>query len=254
MSVSQEIFHDALLDSAREVPVGLSDGLGRPAGRRFSVYRNNVAVSLTEALELSFPAIVKLIGGENFKKVAGLFLRQTPPSTPMLSQYGAEFPGFLEGFEPLSHLGYLPDVARLEQAVRAAYHAADSTPVDAAMLQTLSPEELAQVRMNLAPAVRLVRSPWPVHAIWAFNMEEGAPKPQPGGQVVLITRPEFDPQLTPIGAGAAAFVEALLAGDALSEANDKALATDDSFDLSQTLAVLLGGKAITDIETGDTSE
>ncbi|MCR9114506.1 MAG: DNA-binding domain-containing protein, partial [Rhodobacteraceae bacterium] len=101
MIVDQTEFHDALLDAARTVPEGLQDGQGRPAGNRFSVYRNNVAVSLTEALEVSFPAIVKLIGEENFKKVAGLFLRRHPPTTPMIMYYGAEFPAFLEPFEPL---------------------------------------------------------------------------------------------------------------------------------------------------------
>ncbi len=253
MSVSQDTFHDALLDSARAVPAGLSDGLGQPAGSRFSVYRNNVAVSLTEALEISFPAIVKLIGEENFKKVTSLFLRRHPPTTPMMSQYGAEFPAFLEKFEPLKHLGYLPDVARLEQALRVAYHAADGAPANADVLQSLTPEQLAEVRMTLAPAVRIVRSPWPIHAIWAFNLEEGAPKPEPGGQIVLITRPEFDPLMTPIGAGTAAFIEALQSGETLADANEKALEHDASFDLSQALAVLLGGQAITDIKTGDTS-
>jgi len=250
MTVTQSTFHDALLDSARPVPAGLTDGRGRPAGRRFSVYRNNVAVSLTEALEVSFPAIVQLIGAENFKKVAGIFLRRHPPKTPMMMQYGADFPAFLEGFEPLAHLGYLPDVARLEQALRLSYHAADANPADPAVLQTLPPDALAEVRLGLAPAVRLVRSPWPVHAIWAFNLENG-PKPQAVAQNVLITRPEFDPQMTPVDDGSAVFVAALANGAALGPAHDSAAEAAPEFDLSATLALLLSSQAISDITTGD---
>ena len=44
-------------------------------------------------------------------------------------------------------------------------------------------------------ATRLIRSRHPVHAIWAYTMENG-PKPQAGGQNVLISRPEYDPAMT----------------------------------------------------------
>jgi len=253
MSVDQSVFHDALLDAATPVPEGLTDGRGRPAGKRFDIYRNNVAVSLTEALELSFPCIRRLIGEENFKRVAGVFLRRHPPRTPMLMQYGDDFPAFLKGFDPLSHLGYLPDVARLEQALRLSYHAADATPADAEQLARIPPETLADTRLVLAPAVRLVRSDWPVHAIWAFNMEDG-PKPQPGAQDVLITRPALDPAMTVIDAGTATFVAALLDDQSLGTAHQCATDTAADFDLATALSLLLGGGAISHIHpAGDIS-
>lgn len=246
MSVSQTRFHTALLDPDQPVPEGLSNGQGSPAGSRFAVYRNNVAASLTEALELSFPAIVKLIGEGNFRILAGVFLRQHPPSVPMLSQYGAEMPVFLGTFQPLAHLGYLPDVARLEQALRLSYHAADSAPIDPASLGALPPEALATTRFTLAPALRLLRSSWPIHAIWAFNLEDG-PKPPPEAQNVLVLRPEFDPELTVVSNGTSDFIEALLAGQTLTDANDLALAVEPEFDLSQALGLLLSGQAITQL-------
>ena len=253
MSVDQSGFHDALLDAATPAPEGLTDGHGRPAGKRFDIYRNNVAVSLTEALELSFPCVRRLIGEENFKRVAGVFLRRHPPRTPMLMQYGADFPAFLDGFAPLSHLGYLPDVARLEQALRLSYHAADATPADATQLARIPPEALADTRLVLTPAVRLVRSDWPVHAIWAFNMEDG-PKPQPIAQDVLITRPALDPLMTVIDAGTAEFVAALINGETLGTAHQRATGAAADFDLAPALSLLLGGSAISKIQpTGDVS-
>uniref|UniRef100_UPI003B524635 HvfC/BufC N-terminal domain-containing protein n=1 Tax=Roseovarius indicus TaxID=540747 RepID=UPI003B524635 len=251
MTLSQTTFHDAVLDSTQPVPQGLSDGQGRPAGRRFSVYRNNVAVGLTDALQTSFPVIAKLIGEENFRKVAGLFLRQHPPQNPMMMTYGADFPAFLSSFQPLQHLGYLPDVARLEQSLRIAYHAADARPIDPAILQSLPPDALAGARFTLAPATQLIASRWPIHAIWAFNMEDG-PKPQPGPQTVLITRPDYDPQMTPVTPGAAAFITALQSGETLADAHDKATTTDPGFALTPALSLLLETQAITDIRRGDT--
>lgn len=252
MSVDQTQFRTAILDSAAPVPEGLSDGQGRPAGARFSVYRNNVAVSLTEALEVSFPAIRKLIGETNFKAVMGVFLRQHPPATPMISQYGAALPGFLETFPPLRHLAYLPDVARLEQALRESYHAADGTPIDPAILQDMPPEDLMTARFALAPALRLVRSRWPVHGIWAFNMQVGAPQPPKTSQDVLVTRPEFDPLMTPLPAGGGAFVAALLAGETFATAHGAATQDTADFDLSTTLGALIAGHAIHKITPGDT--
>jgi hypothetical protein len=249
MTHTQTTFHDALLDSTQPVPQGLSDGQGRPAGRRFAVYRNNVAVGLTDALETSFPVITKLIGQENFRKVAGTFLRQHPPQNPMMMTYGADFPAFLETFQPLRHLGYLPDVARLEQALRIAYHAADARPIDPATLQSLPPDALAGARFTLAPATQLIASRWPIHAIWAFNMEDG-PKPQPGPQTVLITRPDYDPQMIPVAPGTATFITALQTGATLSEATDTATEAEPKFDLAPALSLLLGTQAITDIKTG----
>lgn len=248
MNVSQAMFHRALLDPSQDVPKGLTDSQVRPAGRRFNVYRNNVAVSLTEAMHQAFPVIAKLLGKENMDGLAGIFLRQHPPSSPLMMHYGEAFPEYLAGLDQLSHLGYLPDVARLELALRRSYHAADSTPV-AAEAFAITPEELQTARLGFAPAMEILRSDWPVHGIWRFNMEDGAPKPQPGAQDVLITRPEFDaaPHLLP--PGGVDWIEALQQGQPIGSALETALHVNESFDIGATLTLLLQGGAITTLTT-----
>ena len=138
MSPDQTTFHSALLDPAQAVPEGLSDGAARPAGRRFNVYRNNVASSLTDVLHAGFPTVAKLIGEENMDGLAGLFLRAHPPETPMILEWGAALPDFIATLPQLQHLGYLPDVARLDYALRRAYHAGDADPVDPGRLGALA--------------------------------------------------------------------------------------------------------------------
>ncbi|MCT8159770.1 DUF2063 domain-containing protein [Pseudoruegeria sp. SHC-113] len=248
--VDQQAFVGAVLDAARGVPEGLVDPEGRPAGRRFSVYRNNVAVSLTEALATAFPVIQKLIGEENFKAVAGVFLRRYPPDSPLMMFYGQQMPVFLERFEPLQHLGYLPDVARLEIALRESYHAADAAPFDPQSLQVLPADRLMAARLRLAPALRLVRSRWPVASIWHFNRTEGAPKPPATGENALITRPGFDPQITALPPGGGAFLASLMAGESFGTALDAASTAVDGFDLTPVLGLLIQGEAITAIEEG----
>lgn len=253
MNVSQAEFHTALLAPSDPAPNGLIDGHNRPAGRRFSIYRNNVAVSLTEALETGFPVVAKLVGPRNFRKLCSVFLRRHPPDTPLMSRYGAGMPAFLAGFEPLAHIRYLPDVARLEQALRVSYHAADSTPLAADMLQGLTPDDLAQARVTLAPAVQLVHSNWPIHAIWAYNMEDDASKPVPQAQSVLVLRPGFDPEMHPLDAGGAACMAALIDGAPLAQASEAGLDAAPGFDLGALLALLMSGQAITDLAFGEAS-
>lgn len=253
MGVTETVFRAALLDPARPAPEGLSDGRGRPAGRRFAIYRNNVAASLTEALDLGFPVLRKLIGASNFRQLAAAFLRRHPPDHPMIALYGARLPDFLQDFAPLAHLGYLPDVARLEQALRESHHAADASPIDPAILQDLPIERLLQARLRLAPATRLIRSPWPIHAIWLFNSAEGAPKPAPGAQDVLVTRPAFDAEMACLAPGGAAFVAALMQDRSFGAAHDAATALAPDFDLAVTLGLLIRAGAVTDLIEGETA-
>jgi len=243
MSRGQTEFRAALLDPDLPAPDGLGDGRGGPAGRRFDVYRNNVASSLIDALEVGFPAVQKLIGRTNFRAIMGVFLRQHPPEAPMIAVYGAALPQFLAGFSPLAHLGYLRDVARLEQALRESYHAADAAPVDPAELQAMHPDLLPAARVTLAPAMRLIRSDWPLHAIWTYAMEGGA-QPHAAAEDVVVTRPAFDPVMAVAGPGGASFILALAAGRTIGAAHDAALAEAPEFDLPAILDILIGGCAL----------
>ncbi|RKF16449.1 DUF2063 domain-containing protein [Roseovarius spongiae] len=244
MSAGQGIFRAAVLDPARPSPAGLSDGRGHAAGKRFDVYRNNVAVGLTEVLETGFPVIRKLIGEDRFSAVCGVFLRQSPPASPILSRYGDGFPAFLAGFEPLAHLRYLADVAALELAIRQSYHAADALPILPESLSAVPPERVDDLRLGLAPALRVVRSHWPIHDIWSYNTVENAPKPAPVAQDVLITRPEFDPAPQVLPPGGAGFIAALQQGATLGTAAEQAARDAPDFDLGEVLALLLAGNAI----------
>ena len=246
--MSQAAFTQALLDPEQPEPTGLSDGFGAPAGRRFSVYRNNVTVALIDAMAAGFPAVVKLLGEENFRNIAREYARAHPPQSPLMMLYGADFATFLEGVQPLKRYGYLPDVARLEYALRESYHAADAAPVAPDKLAELPPETLAQARLTLAPALRLLRSPWPVLSIWRYNIQDGAPKPQAAGEDILVTRREFDPSPHLLGPGAADFITACQQGAPLGEA---AATAGDALDLGTVLGLLLESGSIIEVTHQD---
>lgn len=238
--MKQSSFVAALLDPDLPVPDGLVDPAGRPAIRRFSVYRNNVAGGLTRVLESGFPVVRKLVGEQFFAAMAGVFLRAHPPESRILMLYGARFPDFLAGFPPVAQLGYLPDVARLEQAIRESYHAADHRTAD---LTNIVPHRLLGMRFRLGPSARLLRSPWPVHAIWLANMRDGG-KPIPRGEDVLVLRAGFDPEPHLLPANGAAFLMALAEGQRLSDAIDNSC---DEKTASAVLGLLVQSGAIMEI-------
>ncbi|MCB1335466.1 MAG: putative DNA-binding domain-containing protein [Roseivivax sp.] len=238
---TQTDFRSALLDAASPVPSGLTDGAGRPAGRRYAVYRNNVAVSLREALATGFPAIHGLLGETNFAFVAGSYLRAEPPASPLMMHYGAGFPDHLARLPQLAQLAYLPDVARLELALRRAYHAADATPMDPADLAAMEAEALMETRFSLVPAVQLLRSDWPVLDIWRFATLPDQPSPAGGAQDIVVLRPEFDPEPHLLPPGGAAFLTALQRHETLSEALD---AAGEAFELAPLLGLLLSNRAL----------
>lgn len=138
--VNAASFGRALLDPQMATPDGLTGPDGETAPKRFNVYRNNVIVSLCEALGESFPAVKALLGEEYFRALAQAFVTAHPPVSPVLIWYGAGFADFLDAFPPLKAYPYLGDVARLEWSWLQAYHAADAAPLDPAILGSVDPQ------------------------------------------------------------------------------------------------------------------
>lgn len=233
----QQRFRDGLLDPSIAVPNGLEGANHAPAGKRYDVYRNNVTHSLISALRTAFPLVRKILGGQNFDTLAPTYIRAHPPTSPLMMHYGAEFPDFLEGLPQLAKLGYLPDCARLDVAMRMSYHAADAGPFDLARFQQLSPDQMMLQTFQIAPSCRILRSRWPLFDIWRFNMIEGAAKPVMQAQDIAITRPEFDPEPVLLPQGAAEWLGHLAQGKTLGDAYDATVGATPDFDLAASLTV-----------------
>lgn len=240
--MQQSDFIAAILDPAAPVPPGMVDPEGRPAGKRFNVYRNNLAASLTEALETGFPVLARLLGEQSFKTLALIFSRAHPPTSRALSQYGDAMPGFLENFQQLAAYPYLADITRLELAIRRSYHAADTELLNAA---GMDPETLMELTPVLSPATQIIASPYPIHGIWRRNTQADAPKPKPVAETVMVTRPEFDPIPHLLPAGGAAFAQALDGRTTIALALERTIEAAPGIDLAPLLTLVLTSGALT---------
>lgn len=239
----QADFATALLDPTRPTPCGLIGPDSEESTRRFAVYRNNVTIALTDALQANFPATCRLVGEEFFRAMARLYALSEPPASPILLDYGAGFAAFIAGFAPAAPLPYLADVARLERAWTEAYHAPEARPLDPAVLSDIPENESARLCFRLHPSIRIVRSPFPALTIWRMNVADGVPEPvdlDAGGEDTLIARPEAEVEVRSIPPGGPDFIAALADGNTLVEAAKAGLRAASSFDLAANLAALLG--------------
>ncbi|MEP1879963.1 MAG: DNA-binding domain-containing protein [Roseibium sp.] len=235
-------FSEALLDTSLPVPSGVIGPDGKPAPKRFSVYRNNVVVSLVEAIEQTFPAVQRMLGEDYFKALARVFVVGNPPTSPVLMWYGAEFPAFLETFEPLAAYPYLADVARVEWSWLRAYHSEDAMPLSPGELGEVAPDTLGNMTLKIHPAAILVESAWPILSFVAANRflpDDGMAIDLNDAQSVLITRPDLDVELMLLRPGGVLFLEQLTSGSTLGQAAEAASAEVESFDLSGVLTDFL---------------
>ncbi len=145
---------------------------GVDAAGRFNIYRNNVAVTLIEALRLAYPAINRLVGRDFFSGAARAFIPGHPPRTACLDDYGGEFPDFLADFPPATALAYLPDVARLEWRVNMALHAPDAPALRPDSLSDLASGDHGRMRFAPHPSVRLLSVRYPADAIWRAVLDD----------------------------------------------------------------------------------
>ncbi len=246
--MSQSDFSKALLDDEQPTPEGLIDPKGRPAGKRFDVYRNNVVLSLSDALSDAYPVVEKLVGEKFYQAMAGVFVRMYPPKTPILSDFAPEFPDFLASFPPVAKLTYLPDVARLERARTQAYHALDATPIGGGALAALTPEQMSDAKLRLHPSLHIISSPFPVFAIWRQNSDAPETPIPKHGQDVLIARPKDMVEMRTLPPGAADFLRALHSGRTLGQTIEFCEKIH-GFDLTENIGGLFESNLLIKIES-----
>ena len=234
-------FVPALLDPGRATPHAVAGPNGKAAIKRYNVYRNNVTVGLINALAAAFPATERVTGTEFFRAMARSHVRATPPTSPLLFDYGHDFPDFIQGYEYAGAMPWLADVARIERAWLDAYHAADADPLAPRALASIPLEKLAATVLAPHPATRVLRSRFPAVSVFAANRDK-----DPVGRIeatgpedALVTRPGLEVFVRHLPPGGAVFLARLIRGEPLGAAAASALSENPEFDLAANIAGML---------------
>ena len=139
-----------------------------PAGA-LAVYRNNYRVRPDGDAGAGVPDLPPAAGRRVFRGAQPRIRQATPSASGNLHRYGGGFAGFVATFEHTAHIGYLPDVARLEWALHRGYYAADSTPLALATLAAIPQPQWGSLRFACHPACTVLDSRWPLADIHAHH-------------------------------------------------------------------------------------
>ena len=238
LSALETQFRDGLL-SDNEAILAMFEGGNLTQRKRLDIYRNNVFSNYRSALEAVYPAILSLVGADYFRQAAQRYIERYPSGSGDIHHYGSNFCDLLASLPGAAELAYLPDVARLEWSVHAAFHAADYVRLDLSRLQSVAAEDYPRLRFALNPAARLLRSDYPIRRIWQVNLPDYQGDQRvdlaEGGENLLVMRRNFVMEVEAIATADAAALTVFQRNEMLGQALDVALAIDADFDVGSFL-------------------
>jgi hypothetical protein len=135
---------DALVRGAAASVVPMLAG-GEHPEHRLAIHQRHYTGSLTRALVGRFPATVWLVGADLVTHAAQSFVRDHPPTTPCIAEYGETFPHYLSAFPGTDGVPYLAQFAELEWHLGRLALATDTSSCEHVMRLDWSLDELMTI-------------------------------------------------------------------------------------------------------------
>lgn len=217
---------------------------------RLNVYRNNVVVSLVDALCDIFPVTETLVGEDFFRAMARLYLLDNPPSSPIISEYGVGFSDFIRGFEPAKTIPFLADVAALEQTMLTLTHSEEYRTLDHETVSSIfsSIEDPSKLQLSIPPTTQILASPFAIGSLYQAHFSDGHQRLNNvdihKSEYLLLVKSHLYAQLHVIQKEEAIFIKHLMQQKSLEDA----IPDSELFDLGETLAKLIEWKILTHIK------
>lgn len=194
------------------------------AAEAVEVYRGGYPARLTEALGETYETCWRVLGDEDFFAAARAFISRFPSRTHNLSDYGAEFPEFLESLPVAEVAPYLGDLARYCWTFKELFHAQPHRALDPVVLAAKARPEAV---LRLGSAVRLLALRHRVYSIFRRDDDDDAPIEEAswkGAERLILYKKEGNPifvrELTaPEHAALSALADGRPLGEALAEAD-----------------------------------
>lgn len=134
--------------------------------RKLAIFRNTFLSSCVETLMRRFPSCVTVLGNDFFHEIARQYVEQNTPRSKVLADYGETMPAFLEQALEEQNLGYVANLAELDNMWNQVYFAAqDTIPNEQDLARWM--ENIDSISLTLSASTSLVVTQWRVSEVWS---------------------------------------------------------------------------------------
>jgi hypothetical protein len=233
--------------------------------KRLAVYRNGFYKGCVDALAANFPMCEQLVGSDNFRQMARLYVDHFPPEQGTFVGYGENFPDFVNNFtkdsefekkgvfeltaehKNISNLyNSLDDISSLDYTWLMSLMSADSSETLTIEIVTHLMEqdtEFTELKVKLNPSVLLLQVNGGAFSKWISLKTKGndvVSSESFTDDFVMFWRLQGAVQARLLSDAEVALMQALQGkGSSLGEAFDAALVVDDNLDVSEAFTACL---------------
>ena len=249
----QQQMRDAVVSGDASAIAPLLKAGGRDAARRLDIHRRHYVTSLVGAVMGRFPATAWLMGCPMVEASAFRFVRECPPTTPCIAEYGQAFPAFLSVQPGADRLPYVEAFADLDWHLGRLSVSVDLRCADPAGLAALHPDDLTDAVLAFQAGTYLAQADWPIDDLMKLYLCDVAPQ-----QTTMAEGPVWFEargargtlRLTRLSEVAFVFRHALWRGTTIGAAAERAWQFDPGFDQGSALAALFDAQLVVGVLTG----
>lgn len=213
---------------------------------RFRIYSNNIFSSLKNVLRDDFPVCYRILGEEKFNQAAFNFVRNFPPESGSLLQYGQKFPVFVAAMFP--EMPHVKEIAAIEWARKELYYTDDTCPLDTGLLASISEDQHDSLTFGFPNATMFMKSELSLKKLWEGANVAGGETPAHSPSYLLMMRSRYQVYLYWLEADEHEFCSSLYGGETLGLAYQKASEINPEFNLAEALSMAFSREYFTTAE------
>ncbi|MGP0089176.1 MAG: putative DNA-binding domain-containing protein [Xanthobacteraceae bacterium] len=253
--VQSDLFRAVVAGEGADVAPLLVGGID--PRKRLAIHRRHYETSLVQALLGKFPATHWLVGSPFIVDAARDFVRSRPPTAPCIAEYGGDFPNFLSSRSAADNHPYLRPFVELEWHLGQVTIAVERPGLALDDVSAVAPEALMDMGLVVQPGVRYLRAPAPIDDLMGFYLTGSAPAQfqlAPADICLEVRGARGRFQIDRLDAGEFAFRKAILDGEPVGIAAERALDIDPAFDSGRSFVRLMTDRLVTATRTAEQTD
>lgn len=178
-------FQTHVLSGDHAVDSAITGNTAEQVATRLAVYSNGYRWRLLEVLELDYRLLAKLLGEKAFDQLGFEYIDAYPSHSFSIDIFAQYLPQFLTEKKPYCEQLHLSELADFIWALNVAIDAADASILTAQELAAVRQESWPEMRLTLHPSLQLLTYHWNVVDLWrALSDDKTLP------EIVKLEKPQ----------------------------------------------------------------